>query len=265
MKALPLGVRRGLRFEVGWWRGERVLSKTLLHAIPAYRAAFEREAAIAQHLTQHLNHPQLPALLARSDEQLIFRWRDGLLLRTVLGQAPQGLGLAAGLSIGLGLLDVLGALHGAGVVHHDIKPDNILLARWQPHSTPTPAQVVVLDLDQSWARWLPDLPEGTCMGTPHYMPPEQFAGVRGDPRSDLYSAGAVLFEMLSGDSPYPQPLAWLLGHCAPPRVPRLDAPPETQALLGALLAREPQSRPASAAAAVAELQRCLGEWGRAEG
>lgn len=252
--ALSLGIRRGLHFEVGWWRGERVLSKTLLHSTPAVHAAFERQAAIAQRVGQQLGHAQLPALLARSERQLIFRWRDGLLLRTVLGQAPQGLGLGGSLSIGLGLLNALADLHSAGVVHHDIKPENVLLTHWQPQVPLTPAQVMLLDFDQSWAAWLSDLPEGVCMGTPHYMPPEQFGGQRGDPRSDLYAVGAVLFEALSGEPPHSQPLPWLLGHCTAPNLCASTAPPELQRLLTALLARDPLARPESAAEALAELQ-----------
>lgn len=262
IKALPLGVRRGLRLEVGWWRGERVLSKTLLHGGADYGAAFEREAAIAAGLCEQSAAPQWPLLLARTERQLIFRWRDGLTLRAVLGQGDRRLGLPQSLSLGLGLLRVLQELHGAGAVHHDVKPENILLARWQPSAWPTPGQVTLLDFDQSWAAWLPDLPEGTRMGTPHYMPPEQFAGVRGDPRSDLYAAGAVLFEALCGEPPRAQPLPWLLGYCCAP-VSLSGVPPVLQSLLKSLLARDPHDRPDSAAEALAALREVVRELGLA--
>ncbi|MFC6617701.1 protein kinase domain-containing protein [Deinococcus radiophilus] len=205
---------------------------------------FEREAAVAA----RLHHPQLPELLARSKRQLIFGWRDGLLLRTILSVPPPGgLDLCATLRLGLGILTGLEHLHGRGVVHQDLKPDNLLLSGWAAYEPLRPQQVILLDFDQSWAADLADVAPGVRMGTPHYMAPEQFSGVRGDPRSDLYSLGAVLYEALSGEPPYPQPLPWLLGQTAV----RQDwpGPAPVVELLAALLDPHPAARPATAQAA----------------
>ena len=109
--------------------------------------------------------------------------------------ATQPMPLAEALQITLGMLGALEALHGRGIVHRDLKPSNVFL---------TPHGVKLLDF--GLARPLVEqlktdvtlTQPGTIVGTPRYMPPEQWEGEPYVPASDLFAVGAILFEMLAG-------------------------------------------------------------------
>jgi tRNA A-37 threonylcarbamoyl transferase component Bud32 len=147
----------------------------------------------------------------------------------------------------------LGALHAVGVLHRDVKPGNLLMRD----------DGSVAFIDFGLARQLgleSDITgAGTIFGTPHYMSPEQGHGSPLDERSDLYSLGIVLYEMLTGDKPYTAeaPLAVIYKHANTP-IPRLPAPlSHLQGLLDALLAKRPADRPVSAAAIVSRIDDLL--------
>jgi CheY-like chemotaxis protein len=151
------------------------------------------------------------------------------------------------------MAEALGALHAVGVLHRDVKPGNLLLRD----------DCSVAFIDFGLARQLgleSDITgAGTIFGTPHYMSPEQGHGSPLDERSDLYSLGVVLYEMLTGEKPYTAeaPLAVIYKHANAP-VPRLPAPlVHLQGLLDALLAKKPADRPGSAAAIVARIDELL--------
>lgn len=230
------------------WDGRAVFVKRLRQPDPLARACLAHEGAVAARLTRPgAAHPGVLPLLAASATTLVFPWVTGGSLRDALGAGP--LSVSEALAVVGGLLDALAHAHGQGVVHHDLKPENVLLCGGERRV----GAVRLTDFGLSCARFLPD-PHGAeaRLGTPHYMAPEQFAGVRGDPRSDLYAAGAVLFECLAGHPPHPDPLGWLAGHradCAP-----LPGPTALHPVLGAALARDPAARPPSALA----LRRQLG-------
>ncbi len=144
------------------------------------------------------------------------------------------------------LLGSLSALHRAGVVHRDLKPSNVLL-------TPE-GQPVILDLGLSRGRPLGSTitSTGAVLGTPRYLAPEQLQGRAVDGRADLYAVGVMLFEALTGQPPHPSE-DWLeLWRCrllqpAPPLQSLLPTAPATwAAAIDALLARDPEQRPASA-------------------
>jgi serine/threonine protein kinase len=205
-------------------------------------------------LVAHLRHPNIARIydIGVADDHVYLsmeyfpggdlraRMHEKLAPRVALGYVRQ---MAA----------ALGALHQVGVLHRDVKPGNLLLRE----------DASVAFIDFGLARQLrleSDITgAGAIFGTPHYMSPEQGHGAPLDERSDLYSLGVVLYEMLTGQKPYlaETPLAVIYLHAnAPiPRLPTALAP--LQGLLDQLLAKRPEHRPASAAAIVARIDELL--------
>lgn len=147
----------------------------------------------------------------------------------------------------------LQALHAVGVLHRDVKPGNVLLREDDS----------IAFIDFGLARQL-DLESditgaGAIFGTPHYMSPEQGHGSPLDERSDLYSLGVILYEMLTAKKPFvaETPLAVIYQHAKEP-VPRLPgALQHLQRLLDSLLAKRPSGRPSSAAELVEMIDQCI--------
>lgn len=151
----------------------------------------------------------------------------------------------------------LEAAHKKNVVHRDVKPDNIVV-----DTASAGVQVKVLDFGIAWMRDIAasSLTEtGNIVGTPHYMSPEQCLGEEPDPRSDLYSVGVVLFEMLTGVLPFNArtSTAVAIQHVneRPPslRTIKSNVPPAVEAVVMRALAKQRDQRPQSAALLAAEL------------
>ena len=150
----------------------------------------------------------------------------------------------------------LATIHAAGVLHRDLKPGNIMLRE--------DGGIALIDfgLSKDAALALDVTDSGTIFGTPHYMSPEQGHGEPVDARSDLYSLGVILFEMLTGEKPYraENPMAIVYKHRKEP-VPQL--PPQfaaVQPVLEGLLAKAPADRFAGAPQAAEALQGTLDRW-----
>jgi serine/threonine-protein kinase len=159
----------------------------------------------------------------------------------------------------LELADALAYAHGHGVVHRDLKPENVLLsgghaivadfgiarAVRQARETPSPEHPADAASTLTEA--------GISLGTPAYMAPEQATGGAVDHRADLYALGVIAYEVLAGAHPFDarSPQAMITAHLAqvPPPLAdrRRDAPPRLVELVTALLAKEPDQRPAGAA------------------
>jgi serine/threonine protein kinase len=147
----------------------------------------------------------------------------------------------------------LEALHAEGVIHRDLKPGNVMLRE--------DGSIALIDfgLSKDSAQSLDLTERGLIFGTPHYMSPEQGHGEPTDARSDLYSLGVILYEMLTGGKPYraENPMALIYKHRKEP-VPQLGAGLEgLQPLLEGLLAKRPEERFQSALAAAAALDAQL--------
>ena len=151
----------------------------------------------------------------------------------------------------------LSIIHTAGVMHRDLKPANIMLR--DDHS------IALIDFGISQTTHAAKVePEGSTReiaGTPYYMSPEQAAGLSSDERTDLYSLGVILYQMLTGDKPYVGTTADEIldqhRYAALPILPSELA--ICQPLLNKLLAKEPSQRFGSAREAIEALQQVLGE------
>ncbi|HWO12854.1 MAG TPA: serine/threonine-protein kinase [Polyangiaceae bacterium] len=155
------------------------------------------------------------------------------------------------------IAEALDAAHAAGVVHRDLKPQNVFLA-WEQSGETVPKL-----LDFGMAKLLGESAvqtvSGVPVGTPLYMSPEQARGEKVDGRTDVYGLGVLCHEMLTGRVPFTaeSALAVLVSHLTvpPPRASEVLAsvPPELDEPLLAMLHKEPSGRPATAGAAIAAL------------
>jgi TolB-like protein len=173
------------------------------------------------------------------------------------------LGVTEALPIALEILDALEALHARGVVHRDLKPSNVFL---------TPHGVKLLDFglarpiaqEPATAEGTPGELTGTGMlvGTPRYMAPEQVTGSGVDARSDLFAAGALLFEMLAGRPAFDGRNAVEILHATlyehPPALTGSPAIVAVDRVVRRAIAKRPEERPASAAAMAEQLRAVAG-------
>jgi hypothetical protein len=219
-----------------------------LRSEPEFDARFQREARIASQLADpHIVVVHDFGLDPAHGPFLVMEYLRGQSLRERL-RSDGKLPYPAGLQLGAQLLLALVHAHEKGVVHRDIKPDNVFLLNQSG------VRLLVRVLDFGIARiYRDDSPvvsstitqPGAVIGTPRYMAPEQLAGDSVDVRSDLYSAAVVLFEALTGHVPYTGGKS-LTDFCP-------EASPELEALLERCLQPDRSQRPASAAEAYLQL------------
>ncbi|MFQ5773089.1 MAG: protein kinase [Kiloniellaceae bacterium] len=208
-----------------------------------YVSRFLREAKAAGAFV----HPNIVTVydVGQYEERpyIIIELVDGTPLDKVLADKPK-LPLTQILSIGIQLANALDYAHGQGVVHRDIKPSNILLL-------PDGHSIKIADFGIAHIEE-PDATRhtqaGTVLGTPQYMSPEQVMGQKVDGRSDLFSVGVILYQVLSGRRPFnADTMATLLYQITredPPPLSEVapDVPVGLQHIVGKLLAKQPERR-----------------------
>jgi len=224
-----------------------------MEADPVLVERFRRE----QEIGQELDHPGVVKTFdgeERSRLYMVIEWVDGQLLRSILNKERE-LPIERAINFALQILDALDAMHKHGVVHRDLKPENIMVDAED--------RIKLIDFGialREDARRLTFVDMSPTLGTPDYISPEQVKGQRGDQRSDIYSLGVMLYEMLTGDPPFtgPNPLAVMnervLHDPEPARKRRPEISPELNEILNRALERDPRRRYQTASEMAWELE-----------
>lgn len=249
-------------------RGRReVALKILKPALAAKEAAVGRFFIEAQ-AAGRLRHPNVVEMFDFGVSRegwlyLSMEFLPGETLADRIGREGR-LSVGDAVLVCLGIAEALAHAHAHGVVHRDMKPENVVLVDWDCEG----AFVKVLDFGIAAIADSPvrgALHRGEVLGTPAYMSPEQVRGDVVDPRSDLYSLGVLLHEALAGSPPFPGLSAAevMRQHLAeaPPSLPALAVPPAArqglEALVADLLRKEPGDRPPSSIAVRERLRGIL--------
>ena len=237
----------------------RVVALKVIHTanasaqdIEKYKQRFKREAQAAG----RLSHPGIVTVhdIAEDDAghpYIVMEFVEGRPLNLLLGPTAQ-VPLERLLDIGIQVAQALDYAHKNGVVHRDIKPPNILVT---PDGRAKIADFGIARLEGT------DLTqEGTSLGTPSYMSPEQFRGGAIDGRSDLFSLGAVLYWMCTGKKPFPGDTVTIASfqvayeHPVPPTEAKSGLPEELDEVLSRCLAKNPANRYATCGDLAADLE-----------
>ena len=238
--------------------------RTDLASDATFQARFRREAQSAA----SLNHPAIVAVYDTGEEPaadgsgvaqpyIVMEFVAGRTLRDILREGRKILPERA-LEITSGVLSALDYSHRAGIIHRDIKPGNVML-------TPS-GDVKVMDF--GIARAISDASStmtqtAAVVGTAQYLSPEQARGETVDSRSDVYSAGCLLYELLTGRPPFvgDSPVAVAYQHVREPARPPsdhdTDLPPQVDAIVMKALAKRVEDRYQSAAAMRSDIERYL--------
>jgi eukaryotic-like serine/threonine-protein kinase len=237
----------------------KVLHREMTY-LPEVVARFEREAVAAA----RIEHPNVAAAtdFGRLDDgafYLVLEYVEGRSLSKLIRER-RALSSELALRITRQIADALAAAHAAGIVHRDLKPDNVMLI----DKDGNPFFVKVLDfgiakIQTSDAKdQLTQL--GSVFGTPEYMAPEQAAGMPVDARADLYTLGILLYEMLSGQTPFADDdLVVVLTRqmtMDPPPLPEAVDPSVVE-LVMRMLHKDPDARIQSAPEVVAAIEALL--------
>lgn len=241
-------------------RLDRFVAIKVLHAIfrddESFLKRFTREARVVA----KLEHPHIVPIYDFAEHQghpyLVMRYIDGETLKDRLTEGA--LSKSELLRISRAIAQALDYAHRQGILHRDIKPSNILLTKG--------GGVFITDFGLARITQAGEstLSQDMIMGTPQYISPEQAKGVVDlDGRTDIYSFGIMLYEMLTGQVPFQADTGYSIIHSQifdqppDPRELNTNISPELADLLLKVLSKEPENRPATAGEVVAELERTL--------
>jgi eukaryotic-like serine/threonine-protein kinase len=243
---------------------ERNVALKILHAQYSedeeYVARFRHEArAVAQ-----LSHPNIVTVIDRGEEGgrqfIVFEYVEGENLKELLDRNGP-LPVRRAIELTLEVAEGLAFAHAQGLVHRDVKPQNVLVTNDGEAKVTDFGIARSLDVEHGMTQ------TGTVLGTSNYIAPEQASGRRVDAHTDVYSLGAVLYELLTGEVPFPGDnfVAVAMKHVyePPPSLleRRPDAPLRLAAAVERALAKAPEDRFPTMLAFAAELRACLDELG----
>ena len=206
---------------------------------------FRREEEIGK----DMDHPGVMKVFTdddRSEVYMVSEWVDGRLLRQILDEQKK-LDPERAVRITTRILDALQYIHDRGIIHRDLKPENVMVDDQD--------NIKLIDFgiaSNLRGRRLTFAKLSQTMGTPDYISPEQVRGKRGDARSDLYSVGVMLYEMLTGKVPFTGPNPFvvmndrLLNNPVPPREIDPAISPQLQEIIYRALERDWKNRYARA-------------------
>ena len=212
---------------------------------PVFFDRFHREKEIGS----SMDHPGVMKVLTENGHSqlyMVMEWVDGRLLRQILNEEKK-IPPERATKIALGICDALAYIHSHGVIHRDLKPENIMVN--------SNDHVKLIDFGiagVAGARRLTFAKLSQVMGTPEYISPEQVRAKRGDARSDIYAVGVMLYEMVTGKTPFQgeNPFAImndrLLNNPIPPREIEQSISPELQEIIYRAIERDPKNRYATA-------------------
>ncbi len=238
----------------------KIMLDALAAADPQFAARFRREAITAA----KLDHPNIVQVYTvgqtpAGQPYIAMQFITGGSLREklqTLAERNKLLTTEQALNITRQIAGALAAAHNAGVIHRDLKPDNVLI---RPDGQP-----VLADLGLAVVAGGSKLTQtGVLIGTPYYVPPEQIQGKSLDGRADLYSLGVILYEMLAGRRPFEENdyTAVLHGHLheAPPPLEKIcpALAPQTINLVETALQKEPAHRYPRAEEMILAIDRAL--------
>jgi len=228
-----------------------------LESDPTFADRFRREEEIGK----GLNHPGLIKLLAdpdRSQPYIVMEWFEGKPLRQLMSE--EKLTAERAVRIVIAICQTLEYVHNHGIVHRDLRPEHILVDA-EDH-------IKLIDFGaagQAAGRRITFTNISQITGGSEYISPEELKGKRGDARSDVYAAGIILYEMVTGRKPFPEsdPFDRTLNHPVPPREIDSAISPQLQEVIYRALEREPGNRYANAHDFARDLQH-LNEVGVAD-
>jgi len=239
---------------------ERTVALKILHEQYTrdedYVERFRREArAVAQ-----LTHPNIVTVIDRGEQDgrqfIVFEYVDGQNLKDLSARGP--LDVHEAIRLALQVAHALSFAHDRGLVHRDVKPQNVLLNE--------DGQAKVTDFGIARSLDVHGVTQtGTVLGTSDYIAPEQARGQKVDPKTDIYSLGAVLYELLTGEVPFSGDnfVAVAMRHVSEPAPSvlehRPDCPLRLDLAIQRAMAKDPADRFASMDDFSAELEACLAE------
>jgi eukaryotic-like serine/threonine-protein kinase len=220
---------------------------------PAFLARFRREAQAAA----SLSHPNIVGVFDTGSEGdtwfIVMEYIDGRTLKDII-RAEGALYWTRAAEVAADVAGALAVAHARGIVHRDVKPGNVMLT--------TEGKVKVMDFGIARATAVPSITQTSAVvGTAQYIAPEQAQGLEVDARSDVYSLGCCLYEMVTGQVPFtgPTPVAIAYRHVredpTPPRALNPDVPVPLERVCLKAMAKRPEDRYQTAAEMQRDLER----------